>query len=893
MEFLKLEYHQVNKTQLQAEIENCINIENEALNKCSKIRNFLKNYFIIDTNKKLFDRTIIYLNLRKNNMQFCNLNLISNSYNTKYQILNYKYNDKEIDFNCTLLKNNKNLINEWYLIIISFIIKLALTILYLNDIFFLIITIVTFFFTLILTYFFNEILLTEKYTIYNLSIILFLIIINISDTYIWALCYKKQKRKYIVKTTATQQQPILTLDKILNDLIINVYYYLLPKSILYIVYFAIIYLNNKILIIKFYSAYGLITFILYFLLISLFYSTLFVFILKLNLLKYFKYLNVSFKSKAKLINKIKSLFIRLLIHYLTDLIVKFRVLWFVLFICASVTSVLSIFYAPKLYIASNILKTNSEWQITHKENISFYIVWGFDYHKTTTVDNERNLLNKEMMTEYYEKYKQISSFSTYILSYIKSHENESVSTDLSNKLDDYYYQNIKNLKISSFDCFIDRLVSFLSKKIKSGNTTGILTKEQYCNNLNSNSVNDTDVFKKVYAKCILYWSKKLQKNNDTILPDSQLFYTNTTLPSLYLIRVQTDIKYTQNFLNMQKIFNIIENWWLNAKKDLKLENNDIWWSSEQFESYALQYELNKTLIISLILPFIFIFLCVFLTTTNFFTAVYVTLTILLIQSSTVACTVWLDWRIDTLTCLLYVLVLFISTHYCLLYANFYRFTMNLSSLNRLVWSIRSIGVTLLLTTVNIVLSAIPLLFSSSQFLKKTAIVIILSSIFSYTYSTFFLQSLFGINNSFEHHYRFKRAIGNKSNSSNEDGNQEEILEENNKFSNAPSTLNATGSTYIEVELSSNCRQKGVLTQRCNALQAGNVYRKSEMNAKFLEIKNFNSSLFNPKFLMPNVYNSSVNRLGSSSPNSSNFQSDDSNLATSVASKSPSMTSTCI
>ena len=125
---------------------------------------------------------------------------------------------------------------------------------------------------------------------------------------------------------------------------------------------------------------------------------------------------------------------------------------------------------------------------------------------------------------------------------------------------------------------------------------------------------------------------------------------------------------------------------------------------------------------------------------NFFTSTYTTLTIFFILSSTIACTVWLEWRIDFFTCLLYLFVLFFSTHYCLLYAIYAHFTVNLRRHNRLKCSIKTISIPLLLKTINFVVSAVPLLFSSTKFLYKTATIVILSSILSFLYSTVFLQS---------------------------------------------------------------------------------------------------------------------------------------------------------
>jgi len=61
--------------------------------------------------------------------------------------------------------------------------------------------------------------------------------------------------------------------------------------------------------------------------------------------------------------------------------------------------------------------------------------------------------------------------------------------------------------------------------------------------------------------------------------------------------------------------------------------------------------------------------------------------------------------------------------------NLFFFTRNLRSHNRLKCSIKSICVPLFLNTINIVLSAIPLLFSLSKFLNKAAIILILSSVY--------------------------------------------------------------------------------------------------------------------------------------------------------------------
>ena len=111
----------------------------------------------------------------------------------------------------------------------------------------------------------------------------------------------------------------------------------------------------------------------------------------------------------------------------------------------------------------------------------------------------------------------------------------------------------------------------------------------------------------------------------------------------------------------------IEYWRRNVSNELKFDNNQIWWATEQFDYYEIQFEINKAFIICLLCPFILIFACLIIARRNFFTSTYAALTIFFILSSAIACTVWLGWRIDCLTCLLYLFVIYFYVIYFVIY----------------------------------------------------------------------------------------------------------------------------------------------------------------------------------------------------------------------------------
>ena len=536
--------------------------------------------------------------------------------------------------------------------------------------------------------------------VFNTPTIILLIILSMADTHLWSLCYKKRKNAH------QNQQITFTLDKLLTDIIVNVNYYLIPKSLLYISYFIFTLLISTLPIIKFYSTYGFVTFMFYYLFISQVYAALFVFILKFNLLKYFKC--ISFKLKTKFFKKLKQSITNQMISCLTNFVFEFHILWFVLIICVSITSLLSIFYAPKLYVDENILNFKNQF-LSLKETqrrINFNVVWDVDYKKYKTI----HAGNSQMRLHYNEQqqYNLTSTLCKYVLNYTKEQEKFNNKTHFSKEY--------------------------------------LKTHTSHYEYLNG-----------VYQ---LKSTNKLRINNFTFFdkPINSDMDCKPNLSSFIIIQVEIDANYTKNYLEMENIKESIEEWWYNISRKFRLDNSKIWWSSEQFERYAIQLEINKTLMISILCPFIFIFICLLITTFNFFTSLYATITIFFILSSTIACTVWLGWRIDSLTCFLYLFVLFISTHYCLLYAIFAHFTLNLTCTSRLKCSIKSIGMPLLLVTGNFVLSAIPLTFSSTEFLNKTATIIILSSILSFLYSTIFLQSVYTMKSSFEYQNSLNRTI---------------------------------------------------------------------------------------------------------------------------------------
>ena len=642
-------------------------------------------YYLFETKNK-FSKTIIYINQRYKNLkiekidQFCDFNLIKSD---KFKIFGHYLNDKNIELNCSLQYNNKILMKEWYLLFIQLITTLVLSTLYLKYAFFLIITIASLFFMLVFASFFNIVIFSQLNLTVYLPTLIILVILSVSDTHIWSFCYTKRTathKQKLKQQQQQQQQKISTLDKLLIGIITHVYYYLMPKAILFIIIFIVSFTCSKISTIKLHSIYAFGSFFLYFLSISLFYSTFFLLFSKLN---FFKYFNQLLKLKAKIGTAANNI----LTNHLAEIIFKYRFLWVLMFTCASIVSFLIIFYAPRLYAETNIFKIKNEGEfeeIDQQKNISFYIVWNFDFKKNMLLyQNNHNF------------YIPAAKICNNLLNYTKIQENDD---DDSNKyqylLDQYYYyKNMKKFQVNN--------ISSLWLSI-SGNTNEFKSFE-----------------------CLLE-NQDINENNSIIL---------TQNASVLIFKIETNIKYTQNFLSMQKIYKIIENWWLNETKEYNITDDMVWWSSEQFNQYAIQHELGRTLILSLSIPFIFIFLCVFLITRNFFTTGYVTLNIFLIELSTISLTVWLDWRIDAITCFLYLFVMIIATHYCLLYAIFSCIIFNLKN------TIKSIGIPLLLTTINYVLSAIPLLFSSTQILKQTGTIIVLSSILSYLFAIFLLQSL--------------------------------------------------------------------------------------------------------------------------------------------------------
>jgi hypothetical protein len=762
---------------------------------CSyNIRNVFKKHNISYQNKAIFNINFHY-DIEMNS-EFCNLDSIIEN-NSTFKLIDYYFSDKNFALKCELFKNGNILKNEWYLMFISFLILLLLFMINLKHSFFLIISILIQISLLVTISFFNAFFSTIY--VFNIPITILVLILCFSDTYVWSFCYKKRKKIQQEQLEKNNEKIVNTLDKLLNDIIINVFYYIVPKSCLYILYFLIIFLFNKISIIKLYSTFGLFTFIFYYFLVSSVYASLFIFTLKFNILKYLKYFSV--KIKLDLFNNFKHCIIKLIVQYITNLVLKFHILWYVLFCCASVTSLLSIFYLPKLYLDENIFNVGNS-QLKSNEidsHFNFFIVWDIGYR-----ENNRIKLNNRIK----EKYNLSSEFCRYLFNYTKKREK---------------YKNQRNLE--EYLKMHTNFVEYTKKLLYS-----YRHKE------------------KLIIKNFTFFGEKINSENDC-----KSIYKKRNTSSL--IYVETDVKFTKNILEIKKMNEIIEYWWRNVSNELKFDNNKIWWATEQFEDYEIQFEMNKAFIICLLCPFIFIFACLLIATRNVFTSTYATLTIFFILSSTIACTVWLGWRIDCLTCLLYLFVLYFSTHYCILYTVYVHFTRNLRSHNRLKCSIKTICVPLFQNTINFVLSAIPLLFSLSKFLNKTAIIIILSSILSFLYSTLFLQSTF----------RMKSNFYNKSEAPIVQVlNEGQLIFEGKNYNDKNKKITKSNSIFFK----SNEIQSKQQSDKATSIRNAN----KSFDGKVLE--NRISSLINPNFLIP-----TGNRTRTNSQNS--FYQDDS--AVSIAS----------
>jgi hypothetical protein len=261
--------------------------------------------------------------------------------------------------------------------------------------------------------------------------------------------------------------------------------------------------------------------------------------------------------------------------------------------------------------------------------------------------------------------------------------------------------------------------------------------------------NETNLtFSKSYVNCVRWWAadmisawrlaeleqEQLRWEPTSALLAAPLFMPNRLVPSVHLIRVHTDVdisadsRFNEHTL-MRDAHRMLDDWWSQMSLKHGLNEQTVWWTSEHLSDYFYQKRLVRQLITSTLVPLFIMFLfCLYSTSGNLFVSVCFILTMAEILVNTIAVTVLFEWRLDTLSCLLYALSLVMAAHHMCPYAVSYRFSPHVNMQNSLFWSFNLLGSIQMALMILIVTSTTAfMLLTSSDMYKRMAIALLLSN----------------------------------------------------------------------------------------------------------------------------------------------------------------------
>ena len=940
MEYLNLKSIDDYENNYQAQLQTCLKSPE---NNCKNQENFDKIYKYIESDYKTFNNMLLYLSISIKTPVSLNektVKFIESPYPLDEIVNNFENVNKELCEGFPSLNNNNNfeilsfdlskytklsskcfknnIINKSYHIIWPFLITTVLSIIYLPSILVSIVSLIIFIITIIISFLIYG-LLTQNATfpLTNFVSLFMLFCVNLKDSFLWSATYNKTRLNLIQTNhssngTCNQIPKNVRPVKILSSIINQIYYFLLPRNVSFILILLISFLN-QIYAIQMFSLFSSILFIVYL------FVSFFSYLLIASVLCRCNY-NLLYRHHVKIFKIDVNLLIeKIFSTYLPYLVENFKILWLVFLTCAWIGSVLTIFYGPKLNFDINSYEFKFNWDLSHpldsnrrlKENfnayqntkskkLDVYLVWGsridessnqlgFKYKNPETTEKIRNhilnLFDKNMEYQAFQQFKQINQLCKEINKSIKDKTDSNSynlnllgnNLDLMDNLMDQsgfkYTKTLSNKEFMSKNfkravCFTNSFYETLlnesinwhevinlsnyAEKLKNmnlnefeslRNTQTLLNSstaeliENYCEpsfkNPNYNKLNT----KSAYLYCMKWWSSRLYliSKYDSSLNENDfylgpLYVLNRGLPSVFIIKIETEIEITNDYRSLKQAFNQIENWWKGIVKDLFLPESYVWWTSDSFANYLIQKKLNQQLLISTLVSFLFIFALNIYVCSNLFISICVSINIIQIFSTTIALSVWLGFSIDLLTCVLYILTIFVACHYSLTYGISYRFAPHMKFRNCLNWSLSNYGDLVLVFYLTITLGSIPMVVSKVDFFYRTGCILIISNTLGYVYSTFYLPSLISL--------KSNNTMQSSSNANNRNNMGSRDRTQSFSPSISPSTLYsnaATGSMYLE-EIKELNENRSKMRARCNSLQITKP-RKSMFELSGLKSRN--------------------------------------------------------
>ncbi|CAF0875300.1 unnamed protein product [Rotaria sordida] len=734
----------------------CTTSSSSCLN--SKLENYL-TYIKSSSSSLIFK---IYISIENNQTKL--LHLYDTIYNYKHKkifylkFLNFDINDEEIIFNYYLEKN-------YYLIYLTICLYLFCLILFIKNFFFILIInfhiLLTYFSCFIIYYYLFHFPITIlNYT----SIILYLFFILI-DSYLWYTCWFINKHR----------RDDCTIQRIIENLLTQTFFYLIPKNITAIITFVITY-TNQIIALQCFTVFSFLLISISFFISFILYPASFIFILR-----YQSSIPTMEHLSHRFITSTTNCFIHRIVPYL---IVRLKALWLILLTIISILAFLIIFQWPKLqfnvcrltfdtlpshHLSSNIYENSlnsldidvtyyigSHWEVPNESLIPLRDIPILDYNSENKMTSEPDGIdtfayalkhNLSQLIQFCSSLSHQTDKKSSVYKHYRRHISSQILHNSSITSTPIILTQDKNLSINNFQCFGDLFLSNSNSSLLTN--TKFSSYILYHNNQTNNctlicSLNTTEYqYQCILCLNSLYYLKN--KYNDLFLIKNGLRFINDVQNPRYLFQT---INY--KWLLKTNLNNFFEWQYLieNLKKNfiIKFYSNifarmSFWWTSEIFSSYTIMKQLQQEKSFLIIIKFIIIF--VFLTLFTGILGIFVTLTTLLNFSTCIAIFTLLNYKLTIENLSYFVIILIVCLQYSILYSISYKLapTFFFQRENRTMHSLHQLCTTLFQYTFSIIIISSPCLFSSLPYLSKSSMVYIISSLISFIYSTFFLQSL--------------------------------------------------------------------------------------------------------------------------------------------------------
>lgn len=183
-------------------------------------------------------------------------------------------------------------------------------------------------------------------------------------------------------------------------------------------------------------------------------------------------------------------------------------------------------------------------------------------------------------------------------------------------------------------------------------------------------------------------------------------------------------------------------WWSSLQMKFKLEEKFIWWTSPDFENYFMQKKTSQQMLLGVLVPYIIILAFTTYSCSNLFVSFTVFLTHIQAMAHVLAILAWLDWHIDLLNFILYLVSLVIVSQYTIVSGVAHRFSPHVDLKMSIEWSSTTFGGLMMAFSLISMAAATPLCFATHLvLLNRLGLIIVLSNLVGYIAAIIYLPSL--------------------------------------------------------------------------------------------------------------------------------------------------------